>query len=207
MGLQDMLAVLFGVKTAEAIDEYNEQKAIQKDLQRRVAYMNSPEYEREAQRKAKEQFEADHLAAARRITLLVNRIEPQDRLRPDVRALESDGGVKAGSEIPIEDFRDELSFGLYEVAVSGASFDRYAKAQKVPADADPADYEQYRLWLQELRAKYGGLIDDIFEACDTEILDGADFFRVRQKYGLEPAGANYFQIQSDKRLAATRIAR
>lgn len=190
MGIRELLSVVLGIRVARNVDELREAKRQQREILDQLSYLRSPD----GQAAAMFQAERDVAASRLEVAMIWGRVEPADRLRPDIRALEADGGQQAGTAVDVTEISFDWEVGrLYEVALATGSYQRYSDANVDEAKLlTETEFDQYVTWLSQLRSRYGTFVDDLFSLYATPVVHGYHMFTARQRYGFEPAEDNYF---------------
>lgn len=190
VGIKELLSVVLGVRVARNVDELREAKRQQRAILDQLAYMESPDGKAAAKSQAQREVAASRLDVA----MTWGRVEPADRLRPDLRALEADGGQHAGAAVDVTEISFDWEVGrLYEAALATGGYRRYAEANPDETKRlSQAEFDQYVIWLAELRSRHGTFVDDLFSLYATQVVHGYHMFSTRQRYGFEPAEDDYF---------------
>jgi hypothetical protein len=193
MGNGDFLSVLFGLRANQAINEWQDAKAIQREqldknalLRARLDLMKWEDAHRDliAQYR-KELYEPPARARALQAWAMV---PGEYRLAPDVRSLEPDGGRSRGADREAGDMEDDVVH-LYAAWLAAGSPRRYVKLISEVDDDDEdaiiARYPVYDDWLRELSACCGNAFESIIRAYDSSLyLSHANLKGIRTAAGI-----------------------
>jgi Ftsk gamma domain/Uncharacterised protein family UPF0547 len=162
MGLQDLLAVVLGVKTAEALEERRKGQADLVALEERVRQDRLGRGARIRAIEAENQpIQARFLLAA---SPIICAMEPRDVYPPDSPALKD--GRKLRDPSP-DDFLIYIA-GLHAADLAQGDPDRYERAI-TGVTLVGKSFEVNTQWAGQLRSKYGSLFDQLVDVHLDEV--------------------------------------
>jgi hypothetical protein len=170
MGVSNFMSVLFGLRANQAINEWQETKAIKRELMDKVALLRwQVDHNEIVMQYRQELYEPPARARALQAWAMV---PGEYRLAPDVRSLEPDGGRSRGADLEAVDMEDDVVH-LYAASLAAGSPRRYANllSEVDYADEDViiARYPVYDDWLRELSACCGNAFESIVRAYDSSV--------------------------------------
>jgi hypothetical protein len=216
VGLKELLAVVMGVRTADALAERSATKqyiATMNDEVRRMEWcMEHRTVLRDYQKEKARPAALAHASAAWR------QVEPVDRVRPDLRKTLPDGGQEVGASRTPDDMCDDVVL-LYAAMLADGDVGRYVRSLAVPGEepeqtdahrnsvqrfaegiyhmtvvattdeARRASFPIYNEWVQQLTQRYGvDAVAYIMAAYNSEALTYGAMWLIRANLGK----ASYF---------------